>query len=128
MAMLRLAGMLGLAACASDYGTGPEQDKAADAVRANISLSVAESGSLDFSVDLDNIVETIVPGFSDAAAADAFSAHVVALRTELLNGDRTAAGAMLALARNDLAPGVSNETDVGYVEMVFSNIDAALAR
>lgn len=130
MAMLRIAGVLGLAACTADSATAPAHTKAGDAAHASVSLNVVDGGSLDFSADLDNITDVVLPGFTDAAVAEAFGARIVTLKTLLANGDRTGAAAELVLARKDLkdAPDASNPTDLGYIEMVFSNIDTALAR
>lgn len=127
--VLRLVALAGLAACADDT-TAPQSkdgDKVSPQVAVNLNVA-AGGGSLDFSADLENIRDAVLPGFDVPSAADSLRVQLVSLNEQLAAGDRTAAAATLAKARSGMTPDVSNATDLGYIEMVFANIDAALAR
>lgn len=126
-ATVPLIGLLATVAC-SDHGpTAPAPELTdASAVSLQASMSMLEGQSLDFTADLDNIVEAILPGFSDVQARDALKSHIDALKVHLAAGDRAAAAEVLSLARAVIVTDVSNRTDLGYIEMVFGIIDAAL--
>ncbi|MES3035384.1 MAG: hypothetical protein V4813_15400 [Gemmatimonadota bacterium] len=120
--------LAGLAACADDTTAPQSKEASAVSPQVAVNLNVAAGGSLDFSADLETIRDAVLPGFDVPSAADSLRVRLVSLTDALAAGDRTAAAATLAKARSGLTSDVSNATDLGYIEMVFANIDAALAR
>ncbi len=127
-AVFRLVALAGLAACAADTTAPLVQDASAVAPQVAMNLSVAAGGSLDFSADLENIRDAVLPGFDVSTTADSLRVQLASLSDQLSAGDRTGAAETLAKARSGMRPDVSNATDLGYIEMVFANIDVALAR
>ena len=126
--VVRLVALAGLAACAEDTTAPLEKEAGALSPQVAVNLSVAGSGSLDFSADLETIRDAVLPGCDVPGAADSLRVRLASLSAQLAAGDRAGAAETLAKARNGLAPDVSNSTDLGYIEMVFMNIDVALAR
>lgn len=126
MTVVRLAALAGLVACADDATAPTGTTK--DGVAAQVSLSTAVvQGSLDFSTDLENLRIAVLPTFADTAAASAIRAQLITLQDQLAAGDRTAAAATLAQVRDAIKPDATDVTTLGYVGMVFDNIDTALA-
>ncbi len=126
--VVRLVALAGLAACADNTTAPLESEVGVVAPQVAMSMSVSSEGSLDFSADLENIRDAVLPGFEVSSAADSLRVRLASLGEQLAAGNRAGAAESLVKARSELAPGVSNSTDVGYIEMVFANIDVALAR
>ncbi len=127
--VLRLVALAGLAACADDTTApqGKDGDKVSPQVAVNLNVA-ADGGSLDFSADLENIRLAVLPSFANTGAADSLGMRLSALQAQLAAGDRTGAAETLALTRAGIAPDASDPTTLGYLEMVFTSIDVALAR
>lgn len=126
--LFSLVALAGLAACAEDTTAPLNIEAGALSPQVAVNLTVASGGSLDFSADLENLRLAVLPSFGDPAAADSLGARLISLQEQLAAGDRTAATETLAKARAGIAPDVSDPTTLGYVEMVFTSIDVALAR
>ena len=128
-AVIPLSMLLVVSACTEADLTAPASSPVqATAVPLDVSMSVVAGQDLDFAADLDNIAEVILPGLFDAAAAEALGAQLDALKAHLAAGDRAAAAQVLDEARSVATPDIGNRTDLGYVEMVLYNIEAALAK
>lgn len=122
--VLRTIGLLGVVACAEST-TSPLAEAP---VTTSVSLNVAGAEqALDFSADLDKIVEAVIPGFTNAGAGDVLKAQVTALKAQLAENDLVAAAATVADARRELPADAGIHGDIGYVQMVLSNVEAALS-
>lgn len=123
-----LVALSGLAACADNTTAPMESETAPTLPQVAMSMSTATYTHFDFRADLENIRDAVLPGFVVASAADSLRGRLATLTAQLSLGDRAGAAETLVRARGGLTPSVSNSTDLGYIEMVFGNIDAALAR
>ncbi len=129
LAVIPLMMVLASAACAIDSPTAPYAEEASLAAPTGFSASQSASAgqSLDFSSDLRHATEA-ASGFADAAVADRFREHLGNLSTSLNAGDKAEASRILGLARQELSPAAITHGDLGYIEMVFRNIDEAVAQ
>lgn len=126
--VIRLMTLAGLAACAEDT-TAPLVKEAGEvSPQVAVNLNVVGSGSLDFSADLETIRDAVLPGFDNAVAADSLKVRLASLGAQLAAGDRSGAAETLLKARTGMKADASNAADLGYIEMVFANIDVAIAR
>lgn len=122
--VLRTIGLLGVVACAEST-TSP---LAEPQVATSVSLNVAGGAPvLDFSADLDKIAADVAPEFVNVEAADSLKVRIAAIKIQLAANDLAAVTATIAATRLELPIDASNAADLGYVELVFASIDAAIA-
>jgi hypothetical protein len=79
-----------------------------------------------FAGDLEDIPVRVLPWFTDQAAADALATHLTELSAHLSAHDHAEAARVLGVARELLHPGVADPADIGYLLLVFDNIEAAI--
>jgi hypothetical protein len=130
LAVLPLAAALAFGAgCSRDAPLEPLSDQSTLAPTASISASQSAlpgDGAVPFAGDLEDIPVRVLPGFSDRDAADSLAGYLTELLAHLSAGNKTAAARVLGQARELLKPGVADPADIGYLQLVFDNIEAAI--
>lgn len=92
-----------------------------------VRLSVAAAGPLDFSHEVGDIVQRILPSFADADAAEALRGHLGEVAAKSAAGDRAGALQALDLARGVLQPGVTSQVDAAAIHMTLDVVQRELA-
>lgn len=124
-----------LAAACSNSPTAPTADNQADTAAAGISANAitaslstsTDAGAYGSDGDLEVISSRILPDFTDQDAATKLGGYIGQIQEQLAAGDKAEVARLVGLALAELAPGVSNGGDVGYVEIVLNNIARANA-
>jgi hypothetical protein len=130
LTILPIAAALALGAgCSRDAPLEPLTEQSALAPTASMSASqnaIPGDGAAPFSGDLEDIPVRVLPWFSDSDAADALAEHLKELSVHLSAGNNVEAARVLGLAREVLQPGTADPADIGYLHLVFDNIEAAI--
>jgi len=121
------AAALLLAAC-SDNPVAPEPSAAKSLqMRPSAALnSAAVDADLDFETDLGDLKQRVLPALNDQEAASRLLSSLEALSSHLAAADRPSAADDIALAREQLKPGVGDGADIGNIALVLDMIEKAL--
>lgn len=125
--VLPLAGLAVATAC-TDPPMMPLEPSALTAASAPL-LSLGGSAgeaSLDFSTDLNDLKNRVLPGFKDEDAAKQLAGYLDELHEHLMAGEAEEASRVLAAAREVAHPDVTNWGDWGNINLVLNTIGRAL--